>query len=141
MTVPSPYLDDRGWPVIDRLLVAYFTATVALDDDVPVHWATALGTDVEFPACRVMRLPGGGINRDQYEDVSRIEVTTFGRTRQESDALTAQVRQGLADLDNDEFAGVGIDAIREENGPGRIPDPDEDLRAVPTVWSITARQQ
>lgn len=135
-----PYVDARRYPVVDRLLVAYFAANVGLADDTPVHWATALAADVEYPAGRVMRLPGGGINSDHYQDTSRIEVTTWGRDRVESDALTAQVRQLMADLDCGDYLDISIDRVQEDLGPGRVPDPNEDLRAVPTVWSVVARQ-
>ncbi len=148
MTTPpaETFLDARGWPVIDRLLADRFQAAVTIPGKT-VRVGTVLvddGTeppDSLFPAIRVQRLPGGGINADGYEDVSRIEITTWGTTRPESDALTAQVRAAMHDLSNDEWAGVGLDRIREETGPGRIPDPNQDLRAVPTVWVVVARQQ
>lgn len=138
-TTPGPrYLDDRGWPLIDRLLVGLFTEHIVTPELAECGTVLHTGT---YPAIKVVRLPGGGINADGYEDVSRIEITTYGRTRPESDTLTAQVRQLMADLSDDEYAGVGVDRIREETGPGRIPDPDEDINAVPTTWSVTARQQ
>ena len=147
MTVPvETFLDPQGWPLVDRLLVNRFKATVTIPGK-QVQIGTALvddGTEPPermFPAIRVQRLPGGGINTDGYEDVNRIEITTWGTTRPESDALTAQVRAAMYELDNDEWAGVGLDRIREETGPGRIPDPNQDLRAVPTVWIVVARQQ
>lgn len=141
MTAPaSPYVDPRGWVLVDRLLVAYFTARVALGDAAFVTWRTALVAEDQAPMGRVMRLPGGGINRDGFQDLSRIEITTFGRTRPESDDMTAQVRQLMADLDCDEYADIGIDTVREDLGPGRVPDVNEDVRAVPTVWSVTARK-
>lgn len=138
--LPNPFLDARGWPVMDRLLAAACREHVTLPGK-SVAWGTVLTDDQAFPAGRVQRLPGGGINADGYEDVSRIEITTYGTSRAESDQLTAQVRQLMAELSDDEYAGVGFDRIREETGPGRIPDPNEDLRAVPTVYSVTARQQ
>lgn len=136
----NPFVDARGWPVIDRLLADLFAEQVLLDGQ-PVWAGTALSDGQSFPAIRVQRLPGGGINADAYQDVSRIEVATFGRTRPESDALTAQVRQLMADLSDDEYADVSVDSVVEESGPGRLPDPNEDLRAVPTTWSVTARRQ
>lgn len=143
MSAPTshPYVDARGWVLVDRLLVALFTEQVALGDGATVTWATALTAATQPPMGRVMRLPGGGINRDGYQDLSRIEVTTWGRTRPESDTMTAQVRQLMADLDCGDYLDVSIDRIVEDLGPGRVPDVNEDLRAVPTVWSVTARQQ
>lgn len=142
MTAPHPYVDARGWVLVDRLLVAYFTERVALDAGNPIRWATALVAADQPPMGRVMRLPGGGINRDGYQDLSRIEVTTWGRTRPESDQMTAQVRQLMADLDDEgEYADLSIDRCQEDLGPGRIPDVNEDVRAVPTVWSVVARKQ
>lgn len=136
----NPYLDVRGWPVIDRLLARMFLDLVQVDGQ-PVWAGTALTAGQVFPAIRVQRLPGGGINSDGYQDVSRVEIVSWGVTRPQSDAMTAQVRQLMFDLSDDEYAGVGIDRVFEENGPGRVPDPDETLRAVPTIWSVTARQQ
>lgn len=140
-TTDRPFIDARGWVLVDRLMVHLFAARVALADQAPVHCATVLTDQHHWPAIRVERLPGGGINADGYQDVSRIQITTYGRTRPESDDLTAQVRQLMSDLSDDEYADVGIDRISEETGPGRIPDPDQDLRVVPTTWSVTARQQ
>jgi hypothetical protein len=138
--VSNPFVDPRGWPVVDRLLVAAFRELVTLPD-ADVWWGTAFPDEVPYPAGRVIRLPGGGINPEGYEDLHRIEVLTLGRTRPESDALTAGVRQTLADLDGEDWSGVGIDRIREESGPGRVPDPNEDLRAVPTTWGVLVRRQ
>lgn len=142
MTAPDPleFLDARGWPIVDRLLAAACREHVTLPG-ATVAWGTVLTKDQAFPAARVQRLPGGGINSDGYQDVARIEITTYGTTREESDALTARVRQLMADLSDDEYAGVGLDRISEDSGPGRIPDPNEDVRAVPTNWSVVVRQQ
>lgn len=135
----SEYLDARGWPIIDRLLAAMFRDLVHVEGKT-VQVGTVITVE-QWPAIRVQRLPGGGINADGFQDLSRIEVVTYAETRPESDLLTAQVRQLMADLSDDEYAGVGVDRIREETGPGRIPDPNEDLRAVPTTWVVVARQQ
>lgn len=147
MTAPAAqFVDERGWPVIDRLLVAAFTELVVVAGKT-VRWGTTLTDDGTqppeelFPAGRVMRLPGGGFDSNRIFDRSRIEVMTWGTTRPESDSMTAQVRQVMADLANGEYAGVGLDRITEDQGPGRIPDPREDLRAVPTTWVVVARQQ
>lgn len=148
----NPFVDSRGWPVVDRLLVDAFRHQVALAGDVPVWWGTAFPPADEVPdpldpdpfrppAGRVMRLPGGGINAEGYQDLWRIEVLTLGRTKPESDELTTGVRQFLADLDGEDWAGVGIDRVRENEGPGRIPDVDQDVRAVPTTWGVIVRRQ
>jgi hypothetical protein len=136
----NAYVDPRGWPIIDRLLAKMFSDLVTIGGQA-VYAGTVLRDGQTWPAIRVQRLPGGGINDDGYQDVSRVEVTTWGRTRPESDDLTAQVRYLMHDLSCDEYAGVSVDIIREESGPGRVPDPDEDLRAVPTSWTVTARYQ
>lgn len=141
MTAPAEtYLDPRGWVLVDRLLVAAFRELIALPGKT-IYWGTVLDDEVDFPAGRVQRLPGGGINADGYEDVSRIEVVTWGTDRPESDAMTAQVRTVLADLSDDEYGGVELDRIREDSGPGRIPDPNQDLRAIPTSWTVITRRQ
>lgn len=132
------YLDSRGWPIVDRLLVAYLAERVTLPG-VSVAWGTVFGED--RPAGRVQRLPGGGVNVDGYQDLSLIEIVTLGLDRPQSDDMTAQVRQAMADLSDDEYADVGIDTIRETAGPGRVPDPDPDVRAVPTTWAVPARRQ
>lgn len=145
------FVDPQGWPVVDRLLVDAFRQQVLLDG-VTVWWGTSFPPIDDIPdpddpdpfrppAGRVMRLPGGGINPEGYEDLHRIEVLTLGRTRPESDALTAGVRQLLAELDGEDWAGVGIDRVREQEGPGRIPDVDQDVRAVPTTWGVLVRRQ
>lgn len=134
------FLDQHGWPVIDRLLAELFRQRLVVPDK-SITVGTVLNDDVAYPAVLVERIPGGGRNADDYEDVNRIQVTTFGTTRPESDSLTAQVRHELANLSDDEFDDVGVDRITEETGPGRVPDPDQDLRAVPTTWSVIARQQ
>lgn len=146
----SPYVNARGWPVVDRLLVDAFRQLVTVPGQT-VWWGTAFPSPDDPPpagqdpfgppAGRVLRLPGGGINAEGYEDLHRIEVLTLGRTRPESDTLTAGVRQTLAELDGEDWAGVGIDRIREENGPGPIPDVDQDVRAVPTTWGVLVRRQ
>lgn len=138
-TSVNEFIDEQGWAVVDRLLAACFQEQVLIDGS-PVEAGTSL-RDRPYPAILVERLPGGGINVESYEDVSRIAITSYGRTKPESIALTAQIRTLMAGLSNDEYAGVGLDRIFEETGPGRIPDPNEDLHAVPTTWSVTARRQ
>lgn len=140
MTAPNPFIDSRGWPVVDRLLAAAFTELVTIPGRTVV-WGTVLGADVVYPAGRVQRLPGGGINAEGYQDLVRVEVVSYGTDRPESDELTAGVRAVMAELNCGEYGGVGLDRVREDSGPGRIPDPNADLRAVPTVWSVTVRQQ
>lgn len=149
MTSPNPFLSPRGWPQVDKLLVDAFRQLVTLPD-ATVWWGTAFPAPdapapageppYQPPAGRVIRLPGGGKNPEAYEDLHRIEVLTLGRTKRESDDLTDAVRQVMSDLDAEEWAAVGIDRIREETGPGRIPDPDEDVRAVPTTWGVLVRR-
>ena len=146
MTAPaSTFLDSDGWPVVDRLLADAFRQLIAIPG-AEVYAGTRLNaeTDIDqslWPAIRLQRLPGGGRGRDNYQDVCRIEVVTFGRTRPESDDLTAQVRRVMADLSDEEWAGVGLDRIGEDSGPGPIPDPNQDIRAVPTTWTVIVRQQ
>lgn len=96
---------------------------------------------VQWPAIVVERLPGGGINSDGYEDLARIQVTAFGLTRSQSDDMTAQIRGLMHDLSDDEYRDLEFDRIREDSGPGRIPDPNEDLRTVPTRWTVKTRIQ
>ena len=162
MSAPTrEFVDERGWPIVDRLLADAFRQLVHLDgvelwcgtdlradtgpaDDGLVEQAERWGDEPleeELPAIRVQRLPGGGINADGYEDLNRIEVISYGRTRSESDSLTAQIRGVMADLSDEEWAGVELDRIREDTGPGRIQDINRDVRAVPTVWRVTVRQQ
>lgn len=162
------FIDDRGWPIIDKLIANLLWANVVLagvpvyadtdlrsrlaphpDDvgeppplfaDVP-DTAPAAVEVVQWPAIAVERLTGGGINVDGYEDTARIQVTAFGLTRADSDAMSAQIRGLMLDVSDEGWAGVELDRIREDTGPGRIQDPVEDLRAVPTRWVVKARNQ
>lgn len=166
MSAPArnEFVDERGWPIVDRLLADAFRELVHLDG-VELWCGTDLRADSdtgpdderldaesaerwgdepleqELPAIRVQRLPGGGINVDGYEDLNRIEVVSYGRTRSESDSLTAQIRGVMDDLSDEEWSGVELDRIREDTGPGRIQDINRDVRAVPTVWIVIVRQQ
>lgn len=134
------FVDSQGWVVVDRLLADMFMTHVSVAGS-QVYSGTTLNEDQTFPAIRVQRLPGGGINADRYQDESRIEVVSWGLTRPQSDDLTAQVRQLMSDLDDGDYDNVSIDRVYETSGPGVIPDPNEELRAVPTTWSVTARRQ
>ncbi|GAA1402009.1 hypothetical protein GCM10009613_61220 [Pseudonocardia kongjuensis] len=162
------FLDEDGWPIIDKLIANALWATVKIggvpvyadtdlrggrmaphpDDPEPLfhdvddeHVPLPREERVEWPAIAVERLPGGGINTDGYEDTARIQVTAFGLTRSDSDAMTAQIRGLMRELSDEGWAGVELDRIREDSGPGRIPDPVEDLRTVPTRWVVKARNQ
>lgn len=140
MTAPEVALvDGRGWPIVEQILVEAFTELV--DVGVPVYVGTVTQPEQQWPAIRVQRLPGGGKDANRVNDRSRIEVVTFGTSYPQSAALTEQVRTIMGDLDNGEFRDVGLDRITEEAGPGRIPDPNQDLRAVPTTWTVVTRQQ
>lgn len=135
----NPFLDNDGWPLCDRLMADAYRARVTVADGVGVYSGTRFAADTAAPAIRTSRLPGGG--REQHQDRHRLEVLVLGRTRAESDAMLAQVRASNTELANEEWAGVELDAVREETGPGRIPDPNPSVVAVPLTIVVVVRQQ
>lgn len=96
---------------------------------------------VQWPAIVVEKLLGGGINSDGYEDLALLQITAFGLTRNQSDEMTAEIRGLMHELCDGEYLDIEFDRIKETTGPGRVPDPNEDLRTVPTRWSVVTRNQ
>ncbi|ALE77675.1 hypothetical protein WY02_03540 [Pseudonocardia sp. AL041005-10] len=158
----ASFIDERGWMIVDKAIAHYLWTHVQIGGQ-QVYFDTDLRTRlaphpddlslyadvqddpapdaVQWPAGAVERLPGGGINVDGYEDLARIQVTAFGLTRDQSDAMTAQIRGLMHDLSDGEYLDLEFDRIREDTGPGRVPDPVEDLRTVPSRWTVRTRQQ
>lgn len=137
------FLDSDGWPLTDKLLADLYRNNVAVLDGSPVYSGTRFQpepSETQPPAIRTSRLPGGGIN-SRHEDVARLEVLCLGRSRAESDSMLAQVRSLNRTYRDEGWAGVELDAIREESGPGRIPDPNPSVVAVPITLDVVTRQQ
>ena len=162
------FIDSRGWVIADKVVAHYLWRNVVVEGK-PVYADTDLRTrlaphpddvglppyndvatpamppareePVQWPAILVERTPGGGINADGYEDLARLQITAFGLTRNQSDAMTAEIRGLMHDLSDGEYLELEFDRIREDTGPGRVPDPNEDLRAVPTRWTVRTRNQ
>ncbi|NYD36821.1 hypothetical protein [Actinomycetospora corticicola] len=133
------FLDADGWPLVDRLLADLYRHHVTVADTATVYSGTRFLADTAAPAIRCSRLPGGG--REQHQDRHRIEVLTWGRTRAESDAILAQVRGLNAEYSDEGWADVELDRIREDTGPGRVPDPNPSVVPVPLTLVVTVRQQ
>lgn len=84
---------------------------------------------------------GGGANRLGLQDSAIVEVATYADTRPASQALTKQVRARLSGLRGVQTRAGFIDSISEFSAPVPIPDPNPDIRRVPSTWTVVSRLQ
>jgi hypothetical protein len=93
------------------------------------------------PFISVIRIPGGGTNRQGWEDTAIVEVAVFGVRRAESQQMLNTVRTALAGRRLIETSVGLLDRIDENNGPGQIPYEQRDIRRIPSTWTVVSRAQ
>lgn len=103
---------------------------------------TVTATDEELvpPVIQVART-GGGSDRPGLQDSALVEITCFAATRPASAGLNTQVRAELAGAYGVPTAHGFLDRIGEFTAPVQIPDPNQDIRKVPSTWTVVSRLQ
>lgn len=97
-------------------------------------------TDLDEVTIQINRT-GGGADRLGLQDSATVEVATYAATRPESQAVTQAVRQTLSGLRGVQTQAGFIDSISEFAAPVPIPDPNPDVRRVPSTWTVVSRLQ